>query len=84
MPVSIRAGELKTEEQEQLTKAVSSRFGDLTGEWMVFVSTDPLNNAWDASLIGPGSFHWERRFSGFDRDVDVIAEAMLHALPKAA
>jgi hypothetical protein len=61
-----------------------STLGDLFGDWVVFVATDPLNNAWDVSVIGPGRFHWERRFSGFDRDIDVISEAIRDSLPKAA
>jgi len=33
-------------------------------------------NAWDIEIFGPGNFHWARRFSGEDRDVDVISEAV--------
>jgi hypothetical protein len=61
-----------------------STIGHLFGDWVVFVSTDPLNNAWDVSVIGPDRFHWERRFSGLDRDVEVISEAVRASLPKAA
>jgi hypothetical protein len=84
MPFSIRAAELSPIEQHQLRKAMFSAVGDLFGDWIVFVSTDPLNNAWDVSVIGPDRFHWERRFSGFDRDVDVIAEAVRASMRKAA
>ena len=84
MPYSIRAAELSPIEQHRLRKAMFATVGDLFGDWVVFVSTDPLNNAWDVSVIGPDRFHWERRFSGPDRDVDVIAEAVHTSLPKAA
>jgi len=84
MPFSIRAAELSPIEQHRLRRAMFSTVGDLFGDWIVFVSTDPLNNAWDVSLIGPERFHWERRFSGQDRDVEVITEAVRASLSKAA
>jgi hypothetical protein len=84
MPYSIRAAELSPIEQHRLRKAMFSTIGHLFGDWVVFVSTDPLNNAWDVSVIGPDRFHWERRFSGLDRDVEVISEAVRASLPKAA
>ena len=84
MPFSIRAVELSPIEQHRLRRAMFSTVGDLFGDWMVFVSTDPLNNAWDVSLLGPNRFHWERRFSGLDRDPEVICEAISAIVPKAA
>jgi hypothetical protein len=84
MPFSIRAAELSPIQQHRLRKAMFSTIGDLFGDWIVFVATDPLNNAWDVSVIGPDRFHWERRFSGADRDVEVISEAIRAGLVKAA
>ena len=84
MPFSIRAAELSPLEQHRLRKAMFSAIGDLFGDWIVFVSTDPLNSAWDVSVLGPDRYRWERRFSGFERDADVIAEAVRARLRKAA
>ena len=84
MPFSIRAAELSPIEQHRFRKAMFSTLGDLFGDWIVFVATDPLNNAWDVSVIGPDRFHWERRFSGYDRDAEVISEAIRADLSKAA
>jgi hypothetical protein len=43
---------------------------------MVSIKPDQRNNAWDVEVNGPRKSHWERRFSGEDRDGEVIAEAI--------
>ena len=48
--------------------------------WKVSLTADPRNHAWDVEVSGPRKFHWERRFSGDDRDAEVIAESIRAAL----
>src|SRR5262245_9497583 len=48
--------------------------------WKVSLTADPRNHAWDVEVRGPRKFHWERRFSGDDRDAEVIAESIRAAL----
>ena len=48
------------------------------------IVSDREANAWDIEIAGPDKFYWARRFSGLDRDADVICEAIRGELEKAA
>lgn len=52
----------------------------MPGIWQVALTSEPEANAWDVELRGPNKFYWSRRFSGGDRDADVISEAVRSAV----
>jgi hypothetical protein len=54
------------------------------GDWMVSIRPDPRSNAWNVEVNGPQKSHWERRFSGEDRDGEVIAEAIKSGIESSA
>jgi hypothetical protein len=80
MAVEIMRNELPGKARESVAKGISSVIGDRDGVWQIDLASDPEANAWDIELSGPDHFHWARRFSGEDRDADVISEAIRSAL----
>ena len=80
MPVEIQRNELPPLLRDTVAKGIFSAIGDSEGIWQVALTSEPEANAWDVELRGPKTFHWARRFSGGDRDADVISEAVRSAV----
>jgi hypothetical protein len=80
MPLQVVRNEVPQELQRDLMTGISSVVGALTGLWRVDITSESDANAWDVEIIGPANFHWARRFSGEDRDVEVISEAVRAAV----
>jgi hypothetical protein len=78
--VRIKRNELPANIRESVAKAISSAIGNRRGMWEVDMTAEPLANAWDVELCGPSKFHWARRFSGEDRDAEVISAAVRDAV----
>jgi hypothetical protein len=76
MPVTVVTKELPTSTREAVSSKIRRTLSETKGDWMVSIKPDPRNNAWDVEVNGPRKSHWERRFSGEDRDGEVIAEAI--------
>jgi hypothetical protein len=76
MPVRVISNEIPRSAHKPLEKAVQEALDGANGEWVVSINSDRRNNAWDVEVRGPSGSHWERRFSGDDRDPEVIAEAI--------
>ncbi|HZI50945.1 MAG TPA: hypothetical protein VFE29_03915 [Terriglobia bacterium] len=76
MPVTVMTKELPSTAREAVANKIRQTFPNTKGDWMVSIRPDARNNAWDVEVNGPGKAHWERRFSGDDRDGEVIAEAI--------
>ncbi|HET9220820.1 MAG TPA: hypothetical protein VFR18_27820 [Terriglobia bacterium] len=76
MPVTITTRELSNTTREAVASKIRRSLSDTKGNWVVSIRSDPRNNAWDVEVNGPRKSHWERRFSGDDRDAEVIAEAI--------
>ena len=76
MPVTVTTKELSNTAREAVANKIRRSLSDTKGDWMVSIKSDPRNNAWDVEVNGPRKAHWERRFSGGDRDGEVIAEAI--------
>jgi hypothetical protein len=80
MPVEIQRNELPPLLRDSVAKGIFSAMGDSQGIWQVGLTSEPEANAWDVEVRGPNSFQWSRRFSGGDRDADVISEAVRSAV----
>ena len=80
MPIQIQNSELPRDVRESVTKEISNAISDGEGFWQVKITSEPKANAWDVEVQGPYEFHWARRFSGEDRDADVISEAIRSAV----
>jgi len=76
MAVTIMTKELPHTARENVAGKIRRSLSATKGDWMVSIRPDPRNNAWDVEVKGPQKSHWERRFSGEDRDGAVIAEAI--------
>lgn len=76
MPVTVTTRELSNTAREVVANKIRRSLSDTKGDWMVSIRSDSRNNAWDVEVNGPRKSHWERRFSGDDRDAEVIAEAI--------
>lgn len=84
MPIQIVRNEVPQALQPQLAAGISAAIGRRKGLWEVDITSELEANAWDIEIIGPHNFHWARRFSGEDRDVDVISLAIRAAVPRRA
>jgi hypothetical protein len=76
MAVTFMTKELPRTTRETVAGKIRRTLSETKGDWMVSIRPDPRNNAWDVEVSGPQKSHWERRFSGEDRDGEVIAEAI--------
>ena len=70
--------------QQRLSAGISSAIGNRGGLWEVDIAAELQAHAWDIEIFGPGNFYWARRFSGEDRDVEVISEAIRSAVLEQA
>jgi hypothetical protein len=80
MPVQITRNEVPQSLQRELTSGISAAIGSRKGLWEADITSEPEANAWDVEIFGPDRFYWARRFSGEDRDVEVIVEAIRQAV----
>jgi hypothetical protein len=75
---------VKNDLPPELRRSVAARINSVLPNdgdtWKVSLRADPRNHAWDVEVHGPRKFHWERRFSGDDRDAEVIAESIRAAV----
>ena len=76
MAVTVMAKEFPSTARQNVAGKIRKTLSATKGDWMVYIRPDPRNNAWDVAVDGPQKSHWERRFSGEDRDGEVIAEAI--------
>jgi hypothetical protein len=79
MPIQIVRNEVPQDLQKPVAKGIFSAIGNRDGLWEIDITSELEANAWDVEVFGPNNFHWARRFSGEDRDADVIAEAIRYA-----
>jgi len=84
MPVQIIRNEVPDGLKSDLVVAISSAIGNRKGTWEADVTSDMNANAWDVEIKGPYHFYWARRFSGEDRDVEVVTEAIRAAVLEPA
>jgi len=80
MSIEIKRNELPEDAREPVARAISAAIGDRKGLWTLDLASEPAANAWDAEVHGPHKFYWARRFSGEDRDAELISEAVRSAL----
>jgi hypothetical protein len=80
VPIQIVRNEVPLALQRALAEGISSAIGSRKGLWEVDITSELEANAWDCEVAGPDNFHWARRFSGGDRDIDVISEAIRAAV----
>jgi hypothetical protein len=83
MPITVVTNELPRTMRRSVAETIVSALGSAEGNWKVSLSSDSKNSAWDVEVTGPGKVHWSRRFSGDDRDAEVIVEAMRAALQES-
>jgi len=84
MPVQIVRNEVPAGVQQSLAAGIFSAIGDRPGLWEVDITSELKANAWDIEVFGPNNFYWARRFSGLDRDAQVISEAIRNAVYEQA
>jgi len=84
MPVQIVRNEVPLRLQESVARGIFSAIGDRAGLWEIDITSELKANAWDVEVFGPNDFHWARRFSGEDRDAEVISEAIRGAVVEQA
>lgn len=80
MPIKVDTNHLPRQIRESVAHTIKKALSETHGEWTASITTDEPNNAWDVEVTGPRKAHWERRFSGDDRDAEVIAEAIRPAI----
>jgi hypothetical protein len=80
MAITVVTNELPRTIRRSVAETIVSALGSAEGDWKVSLTSDTQNNAWDVEVSGPDKFHWTRRFSGDDRDAEVIVEAMRTAM----
>jgi hypothetical protein len=80
MSIRIQRNELPPDVAGTVARGILSAIGDADGLWHVDIALEERANAWDIEVLGPNHFYWARRFSGEDRDAQVIAEAVRSAV----
>jgi hypothetical protein len=80
MPIEIVRNEVPQAQQGPVARGIFSAIGNREGLWEIDITSELKAHAWDVEVFGPNSFHWARRFSGEDRDAEVIAAAIRDAL----
>src|SRR5436190_8882936 len=83
MPITVVTNELPRTIRRSVAETIVSTLGSAEGDWKVSLTADTENQAWDVEVAGPDKFHWMRRFSGDDRDTEVIVQAMGSALEES-
>jgi hypothetical protein len=80
MALQVVRNEVPQELQRDLVTGISSAIGGRKGLWELDITSESEANAWDVEIMGPANFYWARRFSGEDRDVEVISAAVRAAV----
>jgi hypothetical protein len=82
MSIRIQRNELPPGPAEAVAKGILSAIGDgeAGGSWNVDITSEDRAYAWDVEVVGPNHFYWARRFSGEDRDAQVISAAVRSAV----
>ena len=80
VPIQIVRNEVPQALQRQLARGICAAIGSREGLWEVDITSELEANAWDLEIMGPDNFYWARRFSGGERDVEVISEAVRAAV----
>ena len=83
MPITVTKNELPRTKQRPVADKVVSALAGAEGDWKVSLISDAANNGWDVEVTGPDKFQWARRFSGDDRDPEVIAVAVQAAVEES-
>jgi len=83
MAIKVVTNELPRSIRRSVAETIGTTLENAEGDWEVSLTSDTKNNGWDVEVSGPDSFHWARRFSGDDRDAEVIGEATRAALEEA-
>ncbi len=76
MPIQMVRNEVPQAIEHELSRGIFSAIGNRDGLWQIDITSEEEANAWDVEIIGPNDFYWARRFSGEDRDPDVISTAV--------
>jgi len=76
MSIEVVRNEVPQALQQGLSRAISSAIGNRDGLWEIDITCELEANAWDVEIVGPDNFYWARRFSGEDRDANVISAAI--------
>ena len=76
MSIKVVANDLPRNLRASVISRIQKAFSEAKGDWVASVRSDPRNQAWDVEVTGPRKSHWERRFSGADRDPEVVGEAI--------
>jgi hypothetical protein len=80
VPIQVVRNEVPQAFQAQLTRGIFSAIGSRGGLWEVDIISELEAKAWDVEITGPDDFYFARRFSGEDRDAEVISAAVHAAL----
>lgn len=80
MSIRVVKNELPPTVRRSVAATIATSFPENESDWMVSMTSDAKNRAWDVEVRGPQNFHWMRRFSGEDRDAEVVAETIRAAL----
>ena len=80
MPIEIVRNEVPQSVQADVVRGIFSAIGNRRGLWEVDITSELRANAWDVEVFGPRDFYWARRFSGEDRDPQIIAAAIRDAV----
>ena len=80
MAIEIVRNEVPERFQGPVRRGIFSAISNRPGLWEIDITNELEANAWDVEVFGPNNFHWARRFSGGDRDPDVISEAIRSAV----
>src|SRR6185503_19879385 len=83
MPIIVVTNELPRTIRRSVAETIVATLSNADGDWKVSLMADDKNNAWDVEVSGPDKYQWARRFSGDDRDADVIVEALRAAAIEA-
>jgi len=83
MAIKVVTNELPRAVRRSVAETIATTLEGAEGDWKVSLTSDAKNNGWDVEVGGPDRFHWARRFSGDDRDAEVIVEAMRAALEES-
>jgi hypothetical protein len=80
MATTVVTNQLPPKVRRPVADAIVAKTENADGDWEISLTSDTKNNAWDVEVSGPDKFHWARRFSGEDRDAEVIAQSVRSAI----
>jgi hypothetical protein len=80
MPIEIVRNEVPQQVQQEVAQAICVGIGNRPGLWEIDITSELKANAWDVEIFGPGNFYWAQRFSGRERDPEVMTRAIQSAV----